>query len=103
MVYLLHFSQKYKHAAHYMGSTDDLDRRLTQHREGRGARLVQVIRQAGLDFELARTWPGGRLLERHLKDTWHGAVRLCPICSGEAAMRRAAATITTIADDDLPF
>jgi hypothetical protein len=28
---------------------------------------MEVITQAGIGFELARTWPGGRLEERQIK------------------------------------
>ena len=81
-VYLLHFSQPYKHAKHYLGSAKDLETRLEQHANGSGARLMQVIREAGLGFELARVWRGGRKLERQLKRQKHSP-RLCPICKGE--------------------
>lgn len=54
-VYLLHFSQPYKHARHYLGSAGDLSRRMAEHRLGRGARLLAVIVAAGVGFTLART------------------------------------------------
>ena len=78
-VYLLHFNEPYCHARHYLGSTDDLDSRLQEHRTGQGARLTQVIHEAGITFILARTWEGGRDLERKLK-RWHKSPDLCPIC-----------------------
>jgi hypothetical protein len=84
-VYLLHFDQRYEHAGHYTGIALDLDARLAAHVAGKGprdggARLIQVIRQAGIGFRLARTWPGGtRGLERRLKNQG-GASRRCPIC-----------------------
>ncbi|MBA2243651.1 MAG: GIY-YIG nuclease family protein [Gemmatimonadetes bacterium] len=79
MVYLLHFAQPYRHARHYLGSTDNLERRLQEHRSGAGARLLEVITEAGIDFTLARTWSGGRALERQLKNRKE-APRLCPLC-----------------------
>ena len=78
-VYLLHFTEPYKHAKHYMGWTEDLAARLAEHTAGRGARLVAVIIAEGIGFELARTWPGTRLLERTLKRR-RMAPRYCPIC-----------------------
>jgi hypothetical protein len=33
----------------------------------------------GIGFELARTWDGGRDVERRLK-SWHKSRLLCPIC-----------------------
>ena len=53
VIYLLHFDQPYKHAKHYTGWTEDLLDRLDRHAAGRGARLVEVIWQAGLGFTLA--------------------------------------------------
>ena len=81
IVYLLHFAQPLQHARHYLGSTADLDARLEQHRAGQGARLMEVIADLGIDFQLARTWPGGRDVERRLKRRKEGP-RLCPVCRG---------------------
>lgn len=83
-VYLLHFSEPYKHARHYLGSTCDLEHRLEMHRSGKGARLLEVIRDAGIEFEICRLWRfdtclEARALERKLKK-WHSGQRLCPIC-----------------------
>ncbi len=59
--------------------------RLGEHAAGRGARLVEVITQAGISFRLARTWPGvTRARERQLKNQG-GASRRCPICLGQHA------------------
>ena len=64
-VYLLHFTPRgYKHVRRW---TEDLTARLDAHRNGRGARLMEVIAEAGLGFVLARTWTGTRALERRLK------------------------------------
>ena len=78
-VYLIHFDRPYKHAQHYLGSTSNLKRRLQEHREGHGGRLMAVITQAGITWRLARTWEGGHVLERRFK-RWHGGKKLCPIC-----------------------
>ena len=83
-VYLLHFATKLAHAQHYLGSTDDLEARLARHRSGNGARLMQVITEQGITWQLARTWPGGRKQERDLK-RYKAAPRLCPICNPQAA------------------
>jgi predicted GIY-YIG superfamily endonuclease len=79
-VYLIHFDVAYRHARHYVGWTADLLARLAAHREGRGARLMEVITAAGISWQLARTWPGGRDRERAIKNR-HEAPRLCPICT----------------------
>lgn len=86
MVYLIHFNQPYKHARHYLGFTDDLEARLSQHAHGNGARLMAVIHAAGITWQLARTWEGDRKRERRLKHQHHSA-RLCPLCNPRAYMR----------------
>lgn len=96
--YLLHFSEPYKHAQHYLGYARDLDRRLAAHRAGHGARLLEVIDQAGITWELARTWDGDRRLERRLKNR-HDARQLCPICR---ALRLTLATVREVPFEDLP-
>ena len=79
IVYLIHFTERYRHAGHYTGSTNNLDARLGEHRSGQGARLMEVVKQAGIDWTLARTWHGGRQRERQLKKQG-GASRHCPLC-----------------------
>lgn len=88
MVYLLHIKPPYKHARHYLGSTPDtrLAQRLSEHRSGKGARLTQVVTEAGHELILARTWEGGREKERELK-RWKNSPRLCPICNPNLKMR----------------
>lgn len=90
-VYLLHFQRPYRHAQHYIGfveSLDALDDRIARHRAGRGARLVEVIVAAGIEFEVARTWPhGDRTLERRLKNR-KSARKICPICRAAQSNKR---------------
>jgi predicted GIY-YIG superfamily endonuclease len=78
-VYLIHFLEPYKHAEHYLGSTNDLEHRLAMHRSGQGARLMEVITQAGIPWKVACVWEGGRDVEKQLKRR-HSGKRLCPIC-----------------------
>ena len=40
VVYLVHFTQPYRHARHYTGWTADLESRLAEHQAGRGARVA---------------------------------------------------------------
>lgn len=86
-VYLLHFDRPYHHARHYIGCTSNLAQRLRDHRAGRGARLMEVIVQAGISFRVARVWDGGRTVERKLKDR-KNAGDLCPICKQKRDARR---------------
>ena len=74
--YLLHFERPYVSAngkgvaRHYSGwaaSSRSLESRLADHQHGRGARLLQVVKAAGIRWKLTRTWPGGHDRERQLK------------------------------------
>lgn len=80
-VYLIHFSTPYKQAQHYLGYTHcDLDERIAAHRENRGARLLQVVNDAGIAWEVVRVWMGaGREVEQKYKRAQHNK-RLCPVC-----------------------
>jgi hypothetical protein len=81
VVYLLHFDEPYRHARHYTGWTaDDVLDRLTRHSQGHGARLMQVVRDAGIGFTLVRVREGTRDTERAIKQAG-GAVRYCPACT----------------------
>jgi hypothetical protein len=89
-VYLLHLERPYKHARHYLGHATNLQARLAQHAAGSGARLLQVVKAAGIKWVLARTWLGGREVERRLshRDPLWGkrqknSPRLCPICQAQ--------------------
>ncbi len=71
-VYLIHFEQPlgdarnpHGQAQHYIGFTDDLDARLDAHRKGNGSKIMAAVSRAGIGWTLARTWAGGRDLERH--------------------------------------
>lgn len=86
-VYLIHFETKLAHAQHYLGSTDDLEARLACHRQGNGARLMEVVTEQGIAWRLARTWPGGRNQECALK-RYKKSPRLCPICDPHAAQHK---------------
>jgi hypothetical protein len=92
LVYLLHFEQLYVPypgaapcacAGHYTGfaagGPQALKRRLAKHGTAAGARLMLAVARAGIGWELARTWPGTRRLERRLK-AQGGARRRCPLC-----------------------
>lgn len=82
-VYLAHFSTNFAHARHYLGFATDLAGRIAQHRAGTGARLMEVVRQAGIGWKVVRVWPGDRGLERRLKRRKNTPRRLCPVCRGE--------------------
>jgi hypothetical protein len=88
-VYLLHLLRPYvaqsgkgvQSFQHYTGHAEPyrLIERLNQHGTASGARCLYVARQAGIDWLLARTWPGGYPRERQIKNQG-SARRYCPMC-----------------------
>jgi predicted GIY-YIG superfamily endonuclease len=85
VIYLIHFDRPIGDlrnprgfASHYTGWTLDLPSRLVLHSQGRGARLMQVVGEQGIGWQLARIWTGTRARERSLKQ--RGATRRCPVC-----------------------
>jgi predicted GIY-YIG superfamily endonuclease len=90
VVYLLHFDPPYKHARHYVGWTKNLPARIKKHFAGHGSRLMQVVVAAGIKASVARTWCGGRTLERQIKNM-KNTPQLCPVCN-PVAMGRASTT-----------
>ena len=88
LVYTLHLWPPLAHAKHYTGTARDerrLPERLADHALGRGARLTQVQVERGGFWVLAQTQPGGRTLERQLKQ--HGAARRCEVCKAVGAFQ----------------
>jgi hypothetical protein len=88
-----------QYAGHYWGWTDDLLRRIHQHRNptwtGAG-RLVQVALAAGLSFELAwLEYPATRGRERRLKNQG-SAYRRCPLCRGTGGPLDPAAAVAAV-------
>jgi len=82
IVYLIHFNEPLHHARHYMGWTTNLIERLHAHETGNGSRIMEVISDKEITWQLVRTWPGGRVLERQFKRQKHNP-RFCPICNGD--------------------
>lgn len=78
LLYVIHFDRPYKHAKHYLGFTRDLDQRLLKHNAGNGARLMQVIKEAGITYTVHVIGYGDRYEERRLKK--HSSTRYCPRC-----------------------
>jgi predicted GIY-YIG superfamily endonuclease len=83
MVYLICLDEKLGSdhpngaAQHYLGMSQDPARRLISHREGTGARMLAAAVERGIPFDIVRTWPGGRELERTMK-SHHNARKWCP-------------------------
>jgi hypothetical protein len=80
--YLIHLDAPLsdKHTArHYLGYCRHVPSRMEAHRTGKGARFMQVVRERGIPWVIARIWPGDRSFERKLKRRKEGPA-LCPIC-----------------------
>jgi hypothetical protein len=103
IVYLLHFDPPYRHAKHYIGysaSSGFLKARLAAHERGQGARLLEVVHEAGIGWQLARTWPGTPARERQIKRQG-GASRCCPMCGvTPRTPRQPAGQPTSVAEPD---
>ena len=82
IVYIIHFSRKLAHAGHYVGWVkNNLETRLEKHRKGTGARLLQVLKEKGISWEVALVLNGNRKLERAIKKRHYGRIaKICPIC-----------------------
>lgn len=85
ILYLIHLDQPLSHAQHYLGSSTDVVKRLTQHANGHGARITEVLHEQKKDWTLAAAFAkinphhDIRQLERNAKKR-HNAARYCPIC-----------------------
>jgi hypothetical protein len=91
LIYLAHFdrpigdtSNPRGFALHYTGWTLNLPTRLGEHAAGRGARLMQVVAEQHIGWQVTRLWVGSRSRERSLKRQG-GAARRCPLCRLAAA------------------
>lgn len=73
-VYFLQFAEPIGTAKHkaqfYIGWTSDrnLDRRIEDHKAGRGSAITKAVVALGIQIEHVLTLPGGRTEERRLKN-----------------------------------
>ena len=78
--YLYHLDPPYKHAEHYLGTTElGVEERGKLHGTSHGANLLRIQKEHGGSWHLVRTWEGGRLKERALK--MQSGKRYCPECT----------------------
>jgi predicted GIY-YIG superfamily endonuclease len=90
-IYLLHFSGRTKQGhQHYLGWSQDVERRIARHRAGAGAHETRKAVAEGLKLTVAQTWKGTPSLETRLKE-WSrqgrkGFSGICPFCYGEEAL-----------------
>lgn len=87
-IYLFHFKERLHHAGHYLGSSDDIQRRSGEHGTSEGGKLMQAIAQKGIGAEIVRTWENTpRYFEAKLHK-FKNNPDLCPVCSGPEALKR---------------
>jgi predicted GIY-YIG superfamily endonuclease len=80
-VYLIHFDHPFGHSSHYLGFAERLDARVKHHRDGTGALLLARVNEAGIGWNVVRTWENqGRVFERRLKKMKKSRC-LCPVCN----------------------
>jgi predicted GIY-YIG superfamily endonuclease len=68
--YLLHFESAYKHARNYLGVSEDVHKRLKQHRSKRSKRsskLTRAVAQSNIPVRIVALWAGKYAAERELK------------------------------------
>jgi predicted GIY-YIG superfamily endonuclease len=87
-VYLICFDRAYKHARHYLGWAKNIKQRISEHRNGQGARLLAVINEVGIEWEVVRVRKDAdRSVESRFKHS-HDRVSLCPICGEERRQKK---------------
>lgn len=89
ILYLLHFETPMSHAQHYLGSTDNVRRRIKRHRDQQGARITSVATERNIQLIVAGLFqpkdPSDniRKIEANAKLLKNGR-RYCPICNPNA-------------------
>jgi predicted GIY-YIG superfamily endonuclease len=82
--YLIHFSRRLHHAGHYIGFTTNFPRRMQEHRNNTGAKLLRALNIVGIVWKVVRVWPGvSNEFEYDLKALKKGP-SLCPVCNPES-------------------
>jgi predicted GIY-YIG superfamily endonuclease len=79
-IYLIHFEEKYHHAQHYIGWTENIDNRFKSHLKNNGSKLLKAVNKKGIKYKIIKTWEGTRFFERRMKK-WKKAKIFCPICN----------------------
>jgi predicted GIY-YIG superfamily endonuclease len=77
-LYLLHFDRPLNGRQHYLGWSENVPRRLEEHRKGQGGKTTAAYKRAGIGFTLAATWPGTKDDETEFKRKRLRS--LCPLC-----------------------
>lgn len=84
-VYLLHYERGLLGGRnrHYTGWTaGDPERRITEHRAGKGSAFAREMRRQGIGFEVAGVWSARDTADERYLKSQKNAPRYCPICRG---------------------
>lgn len=86
-VYVIHFTGKLAgRAQHYIGFSEQLDRRLFVHRSGRGARILNACNLQSISYGVVVVFENvTRSFERYLKDRKKTRC-FCPACLSELTL-----------------
>ena len=83
VIYIIHFSEPYHHAQHYIGFCEkgNLKKRLQAHVEGLGSRLCAAASASGIELRIVRVIRHAtRGMERHMKKH-RNQKKYCPVCN----------------------
>ena len=89
-IYLIHLDRPFQEkVSHYIGYTDrEVEQRLQDHKNGRGARLLNAVNKAKISYIVVRIWEDvDKYFERKLKKQ-KNSKRFCPVCNPQKYIRR---------------
>ncbi len=91
-------------AQHYVGSTDDLARRIGEHERGRSsaARFTQAAKREGILFRVVRVLRGGTDTEYEIKRR-KNSKKQCPVCNPNVKLSSKDLTQSEIDSELIPF
>ena len=87
-VYLIHLESPIEHAQHYLGFTEDFERRLSEHKRRTGAAFLAEAVRRGIDFEAVRFWENKTRADERLLKNRRNARQFCPKCRADFLERR---------------
>lgn len=81
VVYLIHLERPLGNGKqkHYVGYTEDFEKRISQHRSNEGSQFLKAANEQGINWIVVRVWRDATLEdERRIK---HQTTRgTCPVC-----------------------
>ena len=88
-IYLLCFDREVGSGAkHYLGWSSDVNKRLAAHTDGRGSKLMKLVRSLGVGWSHVRTWRGKTRHDEARMKRNGSLAQHCPRCCDEYRKRR---------------